>query len=105
MTIATSFCCAGARRGRLLGSARWSAGYSGGRNENSQGWRIHFCYVDSCFFLLQRLRARKQEPSADSFYAEIGKAPEKARAKQNAFEKDPDAVAAGRILFEQRCAE
>jgi len=38
-------------------------------------------------------------------YSEIGKAPEKARAQRNPLEKDPDAVAAGRILFEQRCAE
>lgn len=41
----------------------------------------------------------------ESVYSEIGKAPEKARAKRNPLEKDPDAIAAGRILFEQRCAE
>lgn len=49
--------------------------------------------------------ATKQESGPDSVYAEIGKAPEKARAKRNPFEKDAEAVAAGRILFEQRCAE
>jgi mono/diheme cytochrome c family protein len=49
--------------------------------------------------------ATKQKSSTDSVYAEIVKAPEKARAKRNPFEKDPDAVASGRILFEQRCAE
>jgi mono/diheme cytochrome c family protein len=38
-------------------------------------------------------------------YAEIGKAPELARARRNPLEKDPEAVAAGRILFGQRCAE
>src|SRR5579864_6315025 len=38
-------------------------------------------------------------------YAELAKAPEKARAKRNPLEKDPDAVAAGRNLFEQHCAE
>jgi mono/diheme cytochrome c family protein len=38
-------------------------------------------------------------------YAEIAKAPEKARAKRNPLEKDPDAVAAGANLFEQHCAE
>lgn len=38
-------------------------------------------------------------------YAEIAKAPEKARAKRNPLEKDPDAVAAGAILFEQHCSE
>ena len=38
-------------------------------------------------------------------YAEIAKAPEKARAKRNPMEKDPDAVAAGSNLFEQHCTE
>ena len=49
--------------------------------------------------------AAKQKSRVDSVYSEIGKAPDKARAKRNPLEKDPDAVAAGRILFEQRCAE
>jgi len=38
-------------------------------------------------------------------YAELAKAPEKARAKRNPFENDPEAVAAGRNLFEQHCSE
>jgi mono/diheme cytochrome c family protein len=38
-------------------------------------------------------------------YTEIAKAPEKAREKRNPLEKDPDAVAAGSILFEQHCSE
>lgn len=41
----------------------------------------------------------------DSVYSEIAKAPEKARVRRNPLETDPDAVAAGRILFEQHCAE
>jgi mono/diheme cytochrome c family protein len=41
----------------------------------------------------------------ESVYAEIAKAPEKARAKRNPLETDSQAVAAGRILFEQHCAE
>ena len=41
----------------------------------------------------------------ESVYAEIAKAPEKARAKRNPLESDPQAVSAGRILFEQHCAE
>ena len=40
-----------------------------------------------------------------SVYAELGKAPEKARSKRNPLENDKDAVAAGRNLFEQHCAE
>lgn len=38
-------------------------------------------------------------------YAALAKVPEKARAKRNPFENDPDAVAAGGKLFEQHCAE
>jgi mono/diheme cytochrome c family protein len=53
--------------------------------------------------------AQKQNvPAPDkgpSVYAELDKAPEKARAKRNPLEKDPDAVAAGRNLFEEHCAE
>jgi len=49
--------------------------------------------------------ATKEASRSDSVYAEIRKAPEKARAKRNPLEKDPDAVAAGKILFEKRCAE
>jgi mono/diheme cytochrome c family protein len=63
-------------------------------------------------FFLSSLRGQernkatdKQSAKTESEYAEIGKAPEKARAKRNPMEKDPQAVAAGRILFEQRCAE
>jgi len=40
-----------------------------------------------------------------SVYSEIAKAPEKARAKHNPFEHNADAAAAGKILFEQHCAE
>lgn len=46
-----------------------------------------------------------KEPETESVYSEIRKAPEKARTKRNPLEKDPDAITAGRILFEQRCAE
>lgn len=53
----------------------------------------------------QESTAGKEKSGPESVYAEIAKAPEKARAKQNPLEKDPEAVAAGRILFEQRCAE
>ncbi|HEX4546323.1 MAG TPA: cytochrome c [Candidatus Acidoferrum sp.] len=38
-------------------------------------------------------------------YKELTKAPDKARAKPNPLEKDPQAAVAGRILFEQHCAE
>lgn len=41
----------------------------------------------------------------NSVYSEIEKAPEKARAKRNPFEQNADAPVAGKILFEQHCAE
>lgn len=40
-----------------------------------------------------------------AIYAELQKAPEKARNRTNPLQNDPDAVAAGAILFEQHCAE
>jgi len=40
-----------------------------------------------------------------AIYAELQKAPAKARNGANPFENDPHAVAAGAILFEQHCAE
>jgi mono/diheme cytochrome c family protein len=38
-------------------------------------------------------------------YAEFAKVPEKARTKSNPLAEDPDAIVAGRKLFEQHCAE
>lgn len=38
-------------------------------------------------------------------YRALARVPEKARAWPNPLENDPDAVAAGRKLFEQHCAE
>jgi len=38
-------------------------------------------------------------------YDELAKVPDKARAKRNPMESDPDAVAAGQNLFEQHCLE
>jgi mono/diheme cytochrome c family protein len=38
-------------------------------------------------------------------YAEIAKAPEKAVSRRNPFYQDPDAIPAGRLLFERHCSE
>jgi mono/diheme cytochrome c family protein len=46
--------------------------------------------------------ARKIEKSD---YAALAEAPEKARARKNPFEGDPQAVKAGGKLFEEHCAE
>jgi len=40
-----------------------------------------------------------------AIYAELQKAPEKARKRTNPLQNDPEAVAAGAVLFEQHCAE
>ena len=41
----------------------------------------------------------------ESVYAELGKVPEKERQKTNPLAKDPEAVAAGEVLFEEHCEE
>ena len=46
--------------------------------------------------------ALKYDPA---IYAELQKAPEKARNRANPLQNDPDAIAAGAILFERHCAE
>lgn len=38
-------------------------------------------------------------------YAEIAKAPDKARAKSNPLEKDRDAIPGGQNVFDQHCSE
>ena len=42
---------------------------------------------------------------AKSVYDELQKVPEKYRAKENPMAKDPQAVAAGAVLFEEHCGE
>jgi mono/diheme cytochrome c family protein len=46
----------------------------------------------------------KNRPS-EEIYAELTKAPDKARQRVNPLENDPQAIAAGRLLFEDHCAE
>jgi len=49
--------------------------------------------------------ATQQPTKRTTTYDEIAQAPAKARAKRNPLESDPDAIAAGRVLFEQHCQE
>lgn len=52
--------------------------------------------------------ARAQKGSSTnegSVYAELTTVPEKARGRKNPLDSDPNAVAAGKKLFEQHCAE
>jgi len=57
----------------------------------------------SCVFA-QREKADAHKADA-LVYAELAKAPDKARAKRNPLENDRDAVAAGQNLFEQHCSQ
>jgi len=61
------------------------------------------------FALPVRLVLAQKETSPakqdNSVYAEPAKAPKKAAARRNPLERDSDAVAVGRKLFEQHCAE
>jgi mono/diheme cytochrome c family protein len=50
-------------------------------------------------------RAAAPQEYDRTVYAELQKAPEKARLRANPLQNDPDAVAAGGLLFEQHCAE
>jgi mono/diheme cytochrome c family protein len=61
------------------------------------------------FFGVARALAQNEGTAAhkhrESTYAALAEASEKARARKNPFEGDPQAVAAGGKLFEQHCAE
>jgi mono/diheme cytochrome c family protein len=48
---------------------------------------------------------KSNENKNAELYAELAKAPEKARNRVNPMENDPDSIAAGRLLFEDHCAE
>lgn len=75
--------------------------------------KLHIVALFATTALLVSTLALAQEEKAPAskykenalVYAELAKAPEKARAKRNPQEKDPDAVAAGKGLFEQHCSE
>jgi len=56
-----------------------------------------------CFLCVAQIKPEKTEPT--SVYAELERAPAKYRAKANPLATDKDAVAAGKVLFEEHCAE
>jgi mono/diheme cytochrome c family protein len=62
------------------------------------------------FVIASLARGQKQKSAgvykADALvYAELSKAPEKAKAKRNPMENAKDSAAAGQNLFEQHCSE
>ncbi len=56
-----------------------------------------------CFLCAAQGKPEKTEPA--SVYAELEKAPAKYRTKANPLATDKDAIAAGKVLFEEHCAE
>jgi len=48
---------------------------------------------------------KTETPGQESVYAELTKAPGKYRNRSNPLVNDPDAAAAGRILFQEHCEE
>jgi mono/diheme cytochrome c family protein len=54
---------------------------------------------------LAHAQDKSNENKNAAVYTELGKAPEKARNRANPIENDPDSIAAGRLLFEDHCAE
>jgi mono/diheme cytochrome c family protein len=68
-------------------------------------------FVTITLLLVSLAFAQQETPGADKYsrepgvYAELAKAPEKARSKPNPLEKDPQAIAAGQNLFERHCSE
>jgi mono/diheme cytochrome c family protein len=56
-----------------------------------------------CFACPAQNKPGKTEAAAD--YSELEKAPAKYRAKANPLAKDKDSIPAGKILFEEHCAE
>lgn len=63
--------------------------------------------IAACGFMAVEGSAQDKTKStpAGPFYTELAKAPEKSRTKQNPLSKDPEAPAAGEILFEEHCTE
>jgi mono/diheme cytochrome c family protein len=56
-----------------------------------------------CFLSVAQVKPEKTEPI--SVYAELERAPAKYRTKVNPLATDKDAVAAGKVLFDEHCAE
>jgi mono/diheme cytochrome c family protein len=73
--------------------------------------RVAALAVTSVLLCVSVAFAQKEKPPAYKYhkdrlvYVELTKAPQKARANHNPLEKDPQAVAAGRNLFEQHCTQ
>jgi mono/diheme cytochrome c family protein len=63
------------------------------------------CLIVFCNGISFAQSAAANKSKSPQTYAELAKAPEKWRTRENPLAADPDAVAAGRKLFEGHCAE
>jgi mono/diheme cytochrome c family protein len=59
----------------------------------------------ACVAVAQNEKKDSKQTKINFDYTEIGKAPEKFRQKTNPMTHDPEAVAAGKLLFEEHCGE
>jgi mono/diheme cytochrome c family protein len=60
-------------------------------------------FTSLCCLCAAQNKSEKPVPASD--YSELEKAPAKYRAKANPLAKDKDSIPAGKILFEEHCAE
>lgn len=60
-------------------------------------------FTSLCYLCAAQGKTEKTERASD--FGELEKAPEKYRARANPLAKDKDSIPAGRILFEEHCAE
>jgi mono/diheme cytochrome c family protein len=59
----------------------------------------------ACVALAQNEQKDSKQQDKKYDYIELGKAPEKYRQKANPMTNDPEAVTAGKLLFEEHCGE
>jgi mono/diheme cytochrome c family protein len=67
---------------------------------------VSVCAFAACLALAQNAQPTvPKDERRSQVYAELAKAPEKARNRTNPLASDPDAVPTGKKLFEAHCAE
>jgi mono/diheme cytochrome c family protein len=59
----------------------------------------------ACVALAQNEKKDSKQSKINYDYTELSKAPEKYRQKTNPMTHDPEAVTAGKLLFEEHCGE
>lgn len=66
---------------------------------------LAFVVVSILSFAAMAFAQKEENAKSARVYEELAKAPEKARSRANPLAQDPEAAAAGRLLFEDHCAE